>query len=334
MTRSMRAVLCRAHGDYRDVRVEDCPRPIPAVGQVLIEVRAAGVSFANILAIAGRHQNRAEPPFIPGTEAAGIVRACGPGVAGLVPGQRVMAAMPNGAFAEEAVAMADLTFPIPDALGFAAATLFPTIYGTAYTALAVEARLEPGETLLVHGAAGASGLAAVQVGKACGARVLACASSPEKRAVARDAGADEVLPAEAFRDAVLALTGGRGADVVFDPVGGDAFDQSLRCVAPEGRILAIGFASGRIPQIPANLLLVKNVAVLGVYWGYYTGWARTPPSDRARRRVRDGFAALFDLFGAGRIHPRVQAELPLERFAEALSIVEGRGAIGKVVLVP
>jgi NADPH2:quinone reductase len=299
-----------------------------------MEVHASGVSFANILAIAGRHQNRAEPPFVPGTEAAGVVRALGRGAEGLRTGQRVFAAMPNGAFASLAVARAALTIPIPDSLGFAAATAFPTIYGTAQCALAYEARIEPGETLLVHGAAGASGLAAVQVGAALGARVIACASTEEKREAARTAGASHVLPSADFRDAVLTLTGGRGADVVFDPVGGEAFQQSLRCVAPEGRILVIGFASGEIPQIPANLLLVKNIAVLGVYWGYYTGWARQAPSERARRRFREAFEALFRMLEAGRIAPSVQQVMPLDRFVDALSIVEGRSAVGKVVLEP
>jgi NADPH2:quinone reductase len=330
----MRAVLCRHHGDYRDLSLEELPDPEPGPDEVLIEVHASGVSFANILAIAGRHQNRAEPPFIPGTEAAGVVRALGRGAEGMRTGQRVFAAMPNGAFASLAVARAALTIPIPDSLGFAAATAFPTIYGTAQCALAYEARIEPGETLLVHGAAGASGLAAVQVGAALGARVIACASTEEKREAARTAGASHVLPSADFRDAVLTLTGGRGADVVFDPVGGEAFQQSLRCVAPEGRILVIGFASGEIPQIPANLLLVKNIAVVGVYWGYYTGWARQAPSERARRRFREGFEALFGMLEAGRIAPSVQQVMPLDRFADALSIVEGRGAVGKVVLEP
>jgi NADPH2:quinone reductase len=330
----MRALLCRHHGDYRNLSLEELPDPEPGPGEVLIEVHASGVSFANILAIAGRHQNRAEPPFVPGTEAAGVVRALGRGAEGLRTGQRVFAAMPNGAFASLAVARAALTIPIPDSLGFAAATAFPTIYGTAQCALAYEARIEPGETLLVHGAAGASGLAAVQVGAALGARVIACASTEEKREAARTAGASHVLPSADFRDAVLTLTGGRGADVVFDPVGGEAFQQSLRCVAPEGRILVIGFASGEIPQIPANLLLVKNIAVVGVYWGYYTGWARQAPSERARRRFREAFEALFRMLEAGRIAPSVQQVMPLDRFVDALSIVEGRSAVGKVVLEP
>ncbi|MBL6456328.1 NADPH:quinone oxidoreductase family protein [Belnapia sp. T6] len=330
----MRAILCRRHGDYRDMQVEEVAAPVPGPGEVSIAVQAAGVSFANILAIAGQHQNRAEPPFIPGTEVAGTVLACGTGVTGLAPGQRVMAALPRGGFAEQAVARAEVTCAIPDSLGFAAATLFPTIYGTAYTALVAEARLEAGETLLVHGAAGASGLAAVQLGRALGARVIACASTPEKCRAALDAGAAHAVAPGEFREEVLALTGGRGVDVVFDPVGGAAFTQSLRCMAPEARLLAIGFASGEIPQVPANLLLVKNIAVIGVYWGYYTGWARQPPSARARRRVAEGFAALFRLFEEERIAPLVQAEFPFDRFAEALGIVEGRAAIGKVVLTP
>ena len=239
----MRAVVCREFGDYRDMVIETMDEPIPGTGEVCIRVLATGVSFATILAVAGKHQNRATPPFIPGTEVAGIITAMGADVSGLAMGARVVAAVPNGGFAEQVTARADLTFAMPDRMSFAEGTLFPTIQATAYTALALEARIEPGETVLVHGAAGASGLAAVQVGCALGAVVIACASTEAKRAVALDAGANYALPSDGFRGKVLALTGGRGADVVFDPVGGTVFEQSLRCIAPEGRWIHISSAT-------------------------------------------------------------------------------------------
>jgi NADPH:quinone reductase len=330
----MRAVVCREFGHYRNMAIETVEDPIPGPGQVAIQVRATAVSFANILQIAGRHQNKATPPFTPGAEVAGIITAAGPGASGFTPGDRVVAAVSNGGHAEIVVARTDLVFAMPDAMSFAEGTTFPSIQATAYAGVAIEGRLEAGETLLVHGAAGATGLAAVQVGRALGATVIACASTEDKRAAAIKAGADHVLPSGEFRDRVLELTGGRGADVVFDPVGGAVFEQSLRCIAPEGRLLVIGFASGDIPQIPANITLVKNIAVVGVYWGYYMGWAKLQPSARAKRRLAECFAELFKLYEAGKIQPHVHDTLPLERFADALAIVEERRAVGKVVLLP
>lgn len=330
----MRAVLCRAHGHWRDMKVEDVPEPVRGPGEVRIAVRAAGVSAAAVLTVAGRHQNRSEPPFIPGTEAAGVVLEADPD-SGLHEGDHVVAATSRGMFAEQAVVPADQVNRIPAALGFDGATLFPTIYPTAWMALAGEARIAEGETLLVHGAAGASGLAAVQVGRALGARVIATASTPAKREAVARAGAELTLPADDFRTGVLEATGGRGADVIFDPVGGDVFTQSMRCAAPECRLLPIGFASGDIPDIPANLVLVKNVTVIGMYWGYYTGWgARHAPSERARRLVRECFEALFGMADRGQLDPVVHAAFPMDDFAKAFATVESRTAIGKVVLNP
>jgi NADPH2:quinone reductase len=329
----MRAVVCRKFGHYRTLKVETVEAPAPGPGEVAIDVKATAVSFANILQIAGKHQNRANPPFTPGAEVSGIVTEVGAGVSGFKAGDRVIAAVTNGGHAERVVARDDLTFVMPEGMSFTEGTVFPSILATGYVGVAVEGRLEAEETLLVHGAAGATGLAAVQIGKALGATVIACASTEEKRAVARAAGADHVLPSGEFRDKVLELTGGRGADVIFDPVGGEVFAQSLRCIAPEGRLLVIGFASGDIPQVPANIALVKNIAVVGVYWGYYMGWAKLPPSARARRKLAACFADLFALYEAGKIKPKVHGTFPLERFADALDIVESRRAVGKVVLL-
>ena len=332
----MRGVLCREYGAYRDAEVEDvAPPEAPlAPGTALVDIAAAGLGFANVLAIAGRHQNSPPPPFIPGTEAAGTIRAVAADVTRVRPGQRVAISLPHGAFAEQAVALADNVFPIPDDLNFAAATSFPTIYATAYACLVWQARMRPGETLLVHGAGGGSGLAAVEVGKALGGVVIATAGDAAKLAAAEAAGADHLINYRRgeFRREVLALTGGRGADVIFDPVGGEVFDQSLRCIAPEGRIFPVGFAGGAIPQIPANILLVKNISVHGIYWGYYGGWAKQPRTPEIVGRLHDAMARLFDWQREGLLNPRVHGTYDLADFAAALDVITERRAIGKVVL--
>lgn len=227
-------------------------------------------------------------------------------------------------------------FRIPDRLSFEGSTLFPTIYATAYAGLTWRANLQPRETLLVHGAAGASGLAAVEIGRAMGATVIATAGSDRKIAAVRDYGAHHAIDYRKgpFRERVLELTGGRGADVVFDPVGGDVFDESLRCVAPLGRLLPIGFASGRIPEIPANILLVKNLTVIGLYWGFYMAWGKSRADAALREKVRILYDELFALYEGGKIRAPVDRALPLARFADALHSVESREVIGKIVLVP
>ena len=333
----MRAVIGHRFGGIECLGLEETSSPALPAGMVRIAVRAAGVSFANLLFIAGRHQNRPELPFIPGTEIAGIVTGIALDVQnGLRVGDRVCAGLPSGGFAEEAAVDADNVFAIPDALDFAAATLFPTNYATAYAGLVWRAALAPDEVLLVHGAAGASGLAAVEIGRAVGARVIATAGGARKLETARRHGADHAIDyrADDFRAAVLDITAGRGADVVFDPVGGDVFDQSLSCVAPLARLLPIGFASGRIPEIPANLVLVKNLTVIGLYWGFYMAWGKTKADAALRTRVRQLYRELFALFEAGKLHPLVDARLPLAKFADALTRVEGREVIGKIVLEP
>jgi NADPH2:quinone reductase len=333
----VRAVIGRQFGGIDSLSCEEVPNPPLGRGTVRVRVHAAGVSFANLLFIAGKHQNRPSLPFVPGTEIAGIVTELPTDVAtDLKVGDRVCAGLPSGGFAEEAVVDAANVFRIPDTLNFAGATFFPTIYATAFAGLVWRAALKREEYLLVHGAAGASGLAAVEIGRALGARVIAVAGGERKTAAAKAHGADHVIDytRDDFRKAVLDITDGRGADVVFDPVGGDAFANSLRCVAPLGRLLPIGFASGSIPQIPANLLLVKNLTVIGLYWGFYMAWGKTQADAALRKQVKTLFDDLFTLQAAGQLRASVDQTLPLDRFADALRRVEGREVIGKVVLEP
>ncbi len=333
----MRAVVCRTFGPPETHRVEDVPPPPLLPGTIRVQVHASALSFANLLVIEGKHQNTPPLPFTPGTEIAGIVAEIAPDVeTSLKPGDRVCAGLPAGGFAGEAVVDAGNVFAIPDALEFAGATQFPTIYATAYAALSWRARMQPGEVLLVHAAAGASGLAAVQIGKALGARVIATAGSPEKCAIAGEHGADHAIDyrVQDFQKEVLALTEGRGADVIFDPVGGEVFDKSLRCIAPLGRIIPMGFASGEIPSIPANLVLVKNIDVIGIYWGFYMAWGRTKADPQTRRQVHAMFADLFALVEQGKLHPVTDSVLPLEEFAQGLKRITERAVVGKVILAP
>ena len=322
----VRAVRCHDWGTPEGLRLEEIEAPRPGPGEVAIEVAVAGLNFADVLMIAGQYQDKPALPFSPGLESAGRVRELGPGVEGFAPGDRVMAFTGHGAFAEVALAASADLHPIPEAMDFETAAAFGVTYGTAHGALTWHADLQPGETLLVHGAAGGVGLAAVEVGKALGARVIATAGGPEKLAVARAHGADELVDyrSEDIRARVKGLTEGRGADVVFDPVGGKVFEASLRCVAWGGRLLVIGFAGGTVQQIPANLLLVKNVAAMGVYWG----------SNRkfAPARVTAQFVELFAWYQQGKLKPHVSHRLDLAEATQALTLLTSRQATGKVVL--
>ncbi|MGF1592498.1 MAG: NADPH:quinone oxidoreductase family protein [Kiloniellaceae bacterium] len=327
----MKAVLCRAWGGPESLALEEVATPQPGPGEVLVEVAAAGVNFADTLMIAGKYQEKPPFPFSPGLEIAGTLRALGAGVAGLEVGQRVMALTDWGGYAEAALARAGDVHAIPDALGpdrfgWAEAAGFPITYGTAHAALRWHADLRPGEVLLVHGAAGGVGLAAVEVGKAIGTTVIATAGGADKLAVAGAHGADHLIDyrREDIRERVKAITDGRGADVVFDPVGGDVFDASLRCIAWSGRLLVIGFAAGRVPQVPANILLVKNIAVMGVYWGSYR--------KHAPARLAEEFAELFGWVEAGLLKPHVSHKLALGEAAEAMALLLDRRSTGKVVL--
>ncbi|MCC6197023.1 MAG: NADPH:quinone oxidoreductase family protein [Burkholderiales bacterium] len=330
----MKAVVCTKLGiDY--AKVCEIPEPRLTDDGVRIKVAAAGVSFANLLVIEGKHQNRWDPPFTPGTEVAGQVLECGPLVAGFKPGDRVVAGVRIGGFSEQVVVPERTVFAIPDGVDDVAAVQFPTIYGTAYGALVWRARMGRGENLLVHGAAGGSGLAAIEVGKHLGARVIATAGSAEKLQAAREHGADVLINYRdgGFREAVLDATGGRGADVVFDPVGGSTFDESLRCIAPDGRVIPMGFAGGTIPQIPANLVLVKNIDVIGIYWGYYLGWGRHAPPAAMQQKVRAALAVLLDWAARGIVKPRTFATYPMDDFRKALGAISSRDVIGRVALL-
>ncbi|WP_431017089.1 NADPH:quinone oxidoreductase family protein [Bradyrhizobium pachyrhizi] len=333
----MRAVIGHRFGGIDDLVYDDTTSPAIEPGTIRVSVRAAGVSFANLLFIAGKHQNRPSIPFVPGTEIGGVVSEIASDVrTDLKVGDRVCAGLPSGGFAEEAIVDAANVFRIPDSLSFEGSTLFPTIYATAYAGLKWRANLQSGETLLVHGAAGASGLAAVEVGRALGATVIATAGGERKIEAVKRYGADHAIDYRrgGFRDRVLEITGGRGADVVFDPVGGDVFDESLRCVAPLGRLIPMGFAAGRVPEIPANIILVKNLTVIGLYWGFYMAWGKTKADAALREKVRILYGEMFDLFEAGELRAPVDGSLPLADFATAMRRVESRKVIGKIVLIP
>jgi len=340
----MRALVCHAYGPVDSLKLEDVPEPQPGPGEVLVKVGAAGVSFAAMLGIQGRHQNKPPLPFVPGNEIAGEVVALGDGVGNLKIGDRIATGGSRGGFAEYCVTIAANAVAIPDALPYAEATNFPTLYPTAYGALKWKANMQPGEVLLVHGAGGGSGLTGIEVGKAMGAVVIASAGGADKLAAAKEAGADHLIDYRQsdLRTKVLELTDGRGADVIYDPVGGDAFAASLRCVAPEGRIIPMGFASGTIPQIPANILLVKNVTVIGFYYGYWNGWGgKTEPSPKeaaalAHRRamVADAQKELTRWYVEGKLKALVAGKYDLADWVKAFRLIEDRAVVGKAVLVP
>ena len=322
----MRAVVCRELRGTEALEVAELPLPEPGACGVRIRVRAAGVNFADGLMLAGRSQEKPHLPFTPGLELAGEIDAVGAGAGSLRVGQRVLAVVAHGAFAEYAVARAEDVVPLPDDIDDVTAAGFAIAYGTAHGALRWRAELHVGEVLLVHGAGSGVGLTAVACGKAIGATVIATARGDAKLAVAREHGADHVLDSEdpELRERIRALTDGRGADVVYDPVGGAMFDLSLRAIAWEGRIVIVGFASGIVPQIPANHLLVKNAAVLGFYWGSYR--------KHDPERLRAGFRELFVWHREGRVRPLVSGTLPFERAGEAIGLLSERKVLGKLVL--
>ena len=323
----MRAVVCRAWGEVDDLRIEEVAAPNPGPGEVLIAVKATAVNYADALMTAGRYQTRPALPFSPGLETAGVVSACGEGVTRLKPADRVMAILAYGGLAEMAVARESETFPIPAGMSFEEAGAFPVAYISSHVAIRWQGRLEAGETLLVLGAAGGVGLTAVEIGKAMGARVIAAASTPEKLAVARERGADDLVnyATEKLTERVMALTDGKGADVCFDPVGGDLFDAALSALGWGGRILVVGFVGG-IQNIPANRLLVKNRAALGSSLRYF----RWHAPDKLRRSVDE----LLQWYEAGKLRPCISHRLPLEKSVEAIRLLTERRAYGKVVVVP
>ncbi len=322
----MKAVLCKKYGPPDQLAVEQVPALTPGKGQVVVSVKAAGVNFPDTLIIQGKYQFKPEPPFSPGGEVAGIVKEVGEGVTGVKAGDRVIAFSTWGGFAEEMAVEAERTVPMPDAMDFVPASAFILTYGTSYHALKDRAQMRPGETLLVLGASGGVGLAAVQIGKAMGARVIAAASSEAKLEVCKANGADEVInyAGEDLRARVKAITQGRGVDVVYDPVGGPYSEPALRDMAWNGRYLVVGFAAGDIPKIPLNLALLKGCSIVGVFWGAFT---RNEP-ERNRRNNEE----LMQMYLQGKVEPHIHATYPLDRAAEALDEVMNKRVSGKVVL--
>ena len=323
----MRAVQCMAWGGLENLELHDVPAPgAPGAGEVLIDVAAAGLNYADLLITAGKYQERPLPPFTPGLEIAGLVRAAGPEVGRIRVGDRVLAAVDNGGFAEQAIARESDTFAIPDAMDFATAAGFAIAYGTSYGALTWRADIKPGELLLVLGAAGGVGLTAVEIGKALGARVIACAGGAEKLAIAKAHGADFTIDhrEENLRGRIREISDGVGVDVVYDPVGGDSFDIAMRSTNWNGRLIIVGFAGGSVPQIPANILLVKNLAALGFYWGSYR--------FKQPALLAPAYARMFEWWQQGKLKPRISGRYDLAQVKTALSVVADRKAIGKIVL--
>ncbi|WP_122412909.1 NADPH:quinone oxidoreductase family protein [Pseudomonas viridiflava] len=322
----MKALLCKAFGPASTLVLEDIPAPDIKKNEILLDVHAAGVNFPDTLIIEGKYQFKPPFPFSPGGEAAGVISTVGEKVTHLKPGDRVMSLTGWGSFAEQVAVPNYNVLPIPESMDFTIAAAFSMTYGTSMHALKQRANLQPGETLLVLGASGGVGLAAVEIGKALGARVIAAASSAEKLEVAKNAGADELInyTDTSLKDEIKRLTNGNGADVIYDPVGGDLFDQAIRAIAWNGRLLVVGFASGRIPELPVNLALLKGASVVGVFWGSF---AQRQPQDNAAN-----FKQLFAWFEEGKLKPLVSQVYPLERAGEAIDALGQRRAVGKVVV--
>ncbi len=323
----MRAVRCHELTGPAGLRVDDIPEPELAAGQVLVDVKAAGVNFPDVLITEGKYQFKPPLPFVPGGEIAGIVRAIGDGVASVGVGDRVAATMLFGAFAERVACPESSVTKLPSAISFEVGAAMLVAYATTMYALVDRGRLDAGQTLLVLGAAGGVGLAAVEIGKCLGARVIAAASSAEKLALCREHGADEGIDyvREDLKARVKALAP-NGVDVVYDPVGGDFTEAAVRTLGWDGRLLVVGFTNGAIPRIPTNLLLLKSASICGVFWGAFT--VRDPS------RHREHVARVVEWIADGRLRPHVDAALPLDRATEALNRLARREARGKLVLVP
>jgi len=323
----MKAVLCKELGMPEKLVVEEVPSPKAAQGQVVVSVKACGVNFPDTLIIQGKYQFKPELPFSPGGEVAGVVKEVGAGVSRVKPGDRVIAFNTWGGFAEEIAVDAERTIPMPSGMDFIPASAFVLTYGTSYHALKDRADLKAGETLLVLGAAGGVGLAAIQLGKAMGAKVIAAASNDAKLQICKQNGADAVINygTEDLRARIKAITAGKGVDVVYDPVGGPYSEPALRDMAWNGRFLVVGFAAGDIPKVPLNLTLLKGCSIVGVFWGAFT---RNEPE-----RNRENNYDLMAMYAAAKVRPHIHATYPLERAADALNEVLNKRVTGKVVLV-
>jgi NADPH2:quinone reductase len=320
----MKAIVARNYGPLENLEYADWPDPQPGRGEVVIEAEAIGVNFPDGLLVQGLYQMKPETPFVPGTEMAGRVIAVGEGVKSLKAGDRVAAMNLLGAYAERMAVAEQAVMKLPDGMPAADACALLCGYGTSHHALKQRANLQPGETLCVLGASGLTGIAAIQIGKAMDARVIGVASTEEKRRIARDAGADEVIGYDNLREDLKSLTGGKGLDVAFDPVGGDVFDALARSMGWGGRLLVIGFASGTIPKLPVNLTLVKGFSVVGVFWGAFT---RKEPAVYA-----DNMRELVGWYMQGKVKPVIEGTYKLADAASVLKRVLGRGASGKLVL--
>jgi len=321
----MKAIVCPQYGPLSNLEYRDLPEPHPGPGEIVLRAHAIGLNYPDGLLVRGLYQMKPETPFVPGMEAAGIVEAVGDSVTHVTPGDRAVVMLDNGGYAEKVLAPAGRTFPVPDSMDFADACALMCAWGTSHHALKQRANLQQGETLLVLGAAGSTGLAAISIGKAMGARVIAVASSADKRQACVEAGADIALPYEGLRDALKNHAPG-GVDVAFDPVGGAAFDVAARAMARHGRLLVIGFASGEIPKLPVNLVLLKEYALVGVFWGAFV--AKEPATYAANN------CELFAWHAQGRIRTRIDEIQPLSGAAAALQRILDRGAIGKTILTP
>lgn len=322
----MKAIIARDYGPLEKLEYADWPEPQAGARDVVIEAEAIGVNFPDGLLVQGLYQMKPKVPFVPGMEMAGRVVAVGDEVKTLEVGDRVAAMGSLGAYAEKMSASENTVMKLPDGMPAADACALMCGYGTSHYALKQRGQLKAGETLCVLGASGLTGLAAVQIGKAMGARVIAVASSDEKRQHARDAGADEAIGYENLRDDLKSLTGGKGVDVAFDPVGGDSFDALARSMGWGGRLLVIGFASGTIPKLPVNLTLVKGFAVVGVFWGAFTAKEPAVYADNMRE--------LIGWYVAGKVKPLIESKHKLSDAADVLKRVLGRGAVGKLILEP
>ena len=322
----MKAIVCRQFGGPETLTFEEVPGLSPGPGEVVVSVKAASVNFPDVLVIQNKYQVKPPLPFSPGAELSGVVRSVGEGVTNVKPGDPVIGFAAYGAFAEQCIVPAERLVPIPAGMDFRTAAAFLLVYGTSHHALCNRGATKPGETLLVLGAAGGVGLAAVEIGKVLGLRVIACASSAEKLAVCREHGADEGIDyaREDLRERIKALTGGKGVDVIYDPVGGPSTEAALRSSAWRARLLVIGFAGGDIPKVPLNLPLLMERSIIGVYWGE---WSRRTPGEFA--------AAVHELsawFAQGRLRPHISETFPLSRAADALALMAARQAKGKIVI--
>jgi NADPH2:quinone reductase len=327
----LKALLVREHGPIESLTLSEAPDPVPKAGEVLVDVHAASINFPDLLVIGGTYQKLPPRPFSPGKDFAGVVAAVGDGVTRCKPGDRVTAQIEYGAYAEKCVVREANCHVIPAGMSFADAAAMGLTYLTAHFSLVERARYQPGEVVLVNGAAGGVGLAAVQIAKALGAIVVASVSSEEKAQLAKASGADHIVRTdvadirESFRQQVYDAVGKRGVDIIVDPVGGDVFDASFRTIAWSGRVVIVGFAEGRIPQVKAGILLVKNISLIGLQWSDYR--------DREPHKVHAVQQELFRMYEEGRIKPHVMAAYPIEDHQKALAVVRDRKVVGKVVLL-